>query len=160
MARDPLVILGKLRDREVQAARRVLADHQATLAEAEARAAAARQALREEAEAGDPAAYAAWLPRGLAEQAEAEATRQQAEAGLEAARQALAAARTAARAVELLEEKRAREAREEEERRATRSNEEWAAHRHAARGKDQGPDGSRACGSRPDAAAARRSSDG
>lgn len=134
MARDPLVIVGKLRDQEVQSARRVMADRQALLAEAEAAIAAAARALRDEAEGGDALAYAAWLPRGRAAQAAAEAARQRAEAAFEEAREALTAARTAARAVELLREMRARQAREEAAQRATLASQEWAARRHAAGG--------------------------
>ncbi len=131
MARNPLAIVARLRDLEVQAARRALLDREADLAAAEARIASAGQALHDEAVAGDPAAYAAWLPRARADQAAAEAARLRAAAAAEEARAALAAARAAAHAIERMQQERALLERKKAERLAELQIDAWAAHRYA-----------------------------
>jgi hypothetical protein len=118
MARDPLATLARLRRLAVSEARRDLAEALAAEDAALARATAAEAALTDEAETAEPAAYAAWLPRGLAE-ARAEAAKAEAAArAAERQRLALAEARAAERAVELLAAKRAAEAAKAADRRA------------------------------------------
>jgi flagellar biosynthesis chaperone FliJ len=118
MARDPLSTLARLRRLAVSEAKRDLAQALAAEEAALARAAAAEAALTGEAKTENPAAYAAWLPRGIAE-ARAEAAK--AEAALRATerqRLLLAEARAAERAVELLLAKREAEAARMADRRA------------------------------------------
>jgi flagellar biosynthesis chaperone FliJ len=118
MARDPLATLARLRKLAVNEAKRDLAEALAAEDAALARATAAEAALTDEAETADPAAYAAWLPRGLAE-ARAEAAKAEAAArAAERQRLLLAEARAAERAVELLADKRAAEAAKAADRRA------------------------------------------
>jgi flagellar biosynthesis chaperone FliJ len=118
MARDPLATLARLRRLAVSEAKRDLAQALAAEDAALTRAAAAEAALTGEAETAEPGAYAAWLPRGIAE-ARAEAAK--AEAALRATerqRLSLAEARAAERAVEMLAAKREAEAARVADRRA------------------------------------------
>ncbi|WP_144186465.1 hypothetical protein [Elioraea rosea] len=118
MRRDPLATLARLRRLSVNEARRDLAAAIAAEDAALARAEAAERALTTEAEQGDPGAYAAWLPLGLA-QARAEAAKADAAArASERRRLALAEARAAERSVEILAEKRDAEAAKAAQRRA------------------------------------------
>ncbi len=116
MPRDPLAVLLRLRGLEVLQAQRRLADRLSALSQAEMRAQAACDALREEG-AGDAAELAAWLPRGLAERDRAAALRAQRAASADQARQAVAEARIAQRATETLRAQRREEQRRSEERR-------------------------------------------
>lgn len=116
MARDPLEALARLRRHAVTMERRRLAERLAGLTAAEARQAATAAALVEEA-AGDPADFAAWLPRGLAESRVA------------AAQDAVAAARAEELALELLRERRAAEEARKAARRAQAALDEAAARR-------------------------------
>ncbi len=100
-----LAVLARLRRFEVAAGRRRLAEAIAAGVEAELRRVAAATALQGEAAAGDAGAYAAWLPRGLAERDRAAAALHLAEERVAGARAALTAARTAERVVELLQER-------------------------------------------------------
>jgi flagellar biosynthesis chaperone FliJ len=97
MSRDPLATLARLRRLAVTEARRDLAEALA---------------------AEDPGAYAAWLPRGLAEARAAAAKAEAASRATARQRQALAEARAAERAVEIIAERRAADAARAAERRA------------------------------------------
>lgn len=115
-----LATLRRLRRQGLEEAARALADAQAAQNQAEAASATARRRLdaeREAAEdlaAGDGAveAYAAWLPRGRAALAEAEAAQARATAMTDLARHRLAAARVAMEAADLLAQRLRREAEE------------------------------------------------
>jgi flagellar export protein FliJ len=113
MSRDPLAPLLRVRELQVNHARRSLADRRAGAAEAAKREEAARRAISSELSGGYgfADAFAAWLPvaRERADKAAGETTL--AEQAVEAARSALAAERAGARTVELLIERRALEAR-------------------------------------------------
>ena len=113
---DPLATLARLRRLEVAQARKQLAERNAALAAAEVRHDAARAAPGREAEAAKcaasaamthPAAYAAWLPLGLAERERAARAAQHSANLVQMARDALAVQRTAERQVELLREQQA-----------------------------------------------------
>lgn len=116
MPRDPLTVLARLRRLEVEQARRMLASQQEALTAAHARAAAAETALASE-QGSDPADYAAFLPKGLAEREKAAQAVRRAQASLEVARVALAERRTRERAVELLQAQRDAAARQDAARR-------------------------------------------
>ncbi|MDT8293768.1 hypothetical protein RQ744_07260, partial [Roseomonas mucosa] len=65
-ARDPLVVLRRLRATEVEQAKRAFGDRLSRLAAAEQSGQAAEEALRREAAlAAEPRDHAAWLPLGL-----------------------------------------------------------------------------------------------
>ncbi len=116
---DPLATLARLRRLEVAQARKQLAERNAALAAAEVRHDAARAAPGREAEAAKCAAsaamthpaayaaYAAWLPLGLAERERAARAAQHSANLVQMARDALAVQRTAERQVELLREQQA-----------------------------------------------------
>jgi flagellar biosynthesis chaperone FliJ len=118
MARDPLATLARLRRLAVNEAKRDLADALAAEDAALARATAAEAALTGEAETSEPGAYAAWLPRGLAEARAEGAKAEAAGRATERQRLTLAEARAAERAVELLAARRAAEAAKAADRRA------------------------------------------
>jgi flagellar export protein FliJ len=111
MPPDPLSALARLRRFQVTTARRHLADRHAAAELAVRRQEEAAAALRVEGAQGDAAAYAAWLPRGLAEHDRARLAAHQAESRVAEAQDALGAARAAERLVETLREARAEEAR-------------------------------------------------
>lgn len=117
MARDPLAVLQRLRDMEVNEARRVLGERRAQEEAAQREAEAAQAALVQEALLGDPQAYAAWLPRGRAELERRAKRAQIAAQRREQAEEALVQARAGLRSVERLAELRAEEAEAEEARR-------------------------------------------
>lgn len=117
MPADPLAVLARLRGLETCAAQQRLATQLGRVAAAAARVAAAEGALLEERGAGDPAGYAAWLPRALAERDRAALAERLAEDSLQAAQSALAECRAAERAVARLREQRAAEARRQAGRR-------------------------------------------
>jgi len=117
MAADPLAVLARLRLLETRAAQQRLAMQLSHAAAAAARVVAAEGALLEERSAGDPADYATWLPRALAERERAAVAERLAESSLQAAQLALAGCRAAERAVALLREQHAAEARRRAERR-------------------------------------------
>jgi len=98
MARDPLVVLARLRALQRDAARRELADAQGALAEAEALARGSADAMAREAGAAG-ADYAAWLPAARAAREAANRRVARAEAGVAVARDALVEARSAAESV-------------------------------------------------------------
>src|SRR4051794_30169271 len=105
MARDPLAALRRLRSLEVLEARRLLAERQAALRQAEV--AAAEAAARLEVEAalaadlpGGAADYAAWVPLGRAACDRQRAAADRAGALAEFGRTALAGTRAAENAVE------------------------------------------------------------
>jgi hypothetical protein len=124
MARDPLLILSRLRRLEVAEARRAVAARGAEADAAARQRAAALRALDEEAAAA-PADYAAFLPRALAEgEAAAQAVRR-AEAGLDVARQGLAVARAAERAVQEVAARRRAATREKAARQAQARLDDW-----------------------------------
>jgi hypothetical protein len=101
MARDPLIVLARLRALQRDAARRDLADAQGRLAAAEADARNAEADLAREA--GAPGVdYAAWLPAARAAREAATAGVARAEAGVTVARGALVEARAAAESVDQL----------------------------------------------------------
>lgn len=120
MARDPLIVLARLRALQRDEARRGMAAAQAALAGAEQAAGAAGEAFAREATCGPVVDYAAWLPAARLGRQHAGEALTQAEAAAEAARLALLTARAEAEAVEQLRRaQRAarRRARESEEQR-------------------------------------------
>lgn len=104
MRPDPLASLARLRRLETGAARRRLADDAGRLLAAENRAEMATAALRTEGDAtlANPADYAAWLGRGIAERDRAALVVGAAAKRSEEGRAALAAARVAERCIEQL----------------------------------------------------------
>lgn len=138
---DPLVTLARLGRLKTEEARRRLSERLDALGAAEARQAAAQEALAAEAdqarsgevsEAPVPVgAYAAWLPRGLAERDRAAAALRLQAGRAEAAREALAGSRAEERAVELLREARAAERRRIEARRTSETLADFLAHRRS-----------------------------
>jgi flagellar export protein FliJ len=127
--RDPLATLARLRSLETDLARQRLAESLGRVAAAEARAATAAGALQAEQGAGQPADYATWLRRGLAERDRAARTLALTEAQSEVARTGLAGARTAERSLERLREQRREAAAERAERRAALLLDDFAARR-------------------------------
>jgi hypothetical protein len=111
MPADPLAVLARLRGLETRAAQQRLAGQLGRVAAVAARVVVAEGALLEERDAGDPADYASWLPRALAERERAALAERLAETSLQTARSALADCRAAERAVERLREQHAAEAR-------------------------------------------------
>ncbi|TPG48423.1 hypothetical protein EAH89_22850 [Roseomonas nepalensis] len=106
---DSLAVLARLRNAEVAAARRRVAEEAARREAAEMAARSADEALVAEARHGT--GYVAWLPRGLALRAAAEDEARRAQERAAEAILSLAAARASERAVESLSEMRAAEAR-------------------------------------------------
>jgi len=102
MARDPLIVLARLRALQRDAARRDMAAAQASLADAEQAAQAAGEAFTREAVLGPVADYAGWLPAGRREGQRAGEALARAEAAAGTARLALLSARAEAEAVEQL----------------------------------------------------------
>lgn len=117
MPADPLAVLARLRGLETRAAQQRLATQLARAEAATVRVVAAEAALLEERSAGDPADYASWLPRALAERERTVVAERLAEDSLRTAQSALADCRAAERAVERLREQRAAEARRQAGRR-------------------------------------------
>jgi hypothetical protein len=134
MARDPLLVLARLRRVEADRAKRHLAERLLAQANAERGVDAAREALVAEAAEGEPAAFGAWLPRALAERERAAGHLRLAEQAAAAAREALGTARAAERATELLQEKRAAEERRAAQRRDAAVLDEAAAQRSRPQG--------------------------
>lgn len=106
MARDPVALLARLRRIEMRRAQRHLAERLAMAGAAEARLAAAEDALPAEAAMDNAAAFGAWLPRALAERDRARLASGQARTLVEESRDVLAAAQVALRAVELFQARR------------------------------------------------------
>ena len=117
MPRDPLRTLARLREIEVDAARRTLAEARAVLVQRQQAVAAAQAALRAESPADAPATYGAFLEAGLAQRQAEAAALLRAEHALEAERDALAAARRAEKLLAALRDRRAAAARREARRR-------------------------------------------
>jgi flagellar protein FliJ len=113
-----LATLLRLRRQGLEAASRALGEAQAAQDQAETEARAARRRLETEREAAEDLAaddaaveaYAAWLPRGRAALAEAEAAQARAMEATVLARARLAAARIAMEAADLLAERQRQEA--------------------------------------------------
>ena len=105
MARDPLVMLARLRDLDVRAAQRSLAEARAALSREQDAAATAETVLR--AEQPGTATYGAFLARGLAARQAQAAAVARAEASVEAERDALAFARGAEKVLGILRDRRA-----------------------------------------------------
>ncbi|MBE9607357.1 hypothetical protein IAI18_21015 [Acetobacteraceae bacterium H6797] len=132
MARDPLAILQRLRDLEVTEAQRRLAERRAQEDLAQRQAEATAAALLSEAAQRDPHGFAAWMPRGRAEQERAArlahiAGNQRAEA-----ERGLAEARAALKGVERLAEMREEEAKKAREKKVQGLLDEVGARRGAA----------------------------
>jgi hypothetical protein len=119
MARDPLIVLARLRALQRDEARRDMAAAQEALAGAEQGARAAGEAVTREAVCGPVADYAAWLPAAHRAEQRAGETLASAEAMAEGARLALLKARADAEAVDQL-----RSARRAAHRRARESQEQ------------------------------------
>ena len=117
MAKDPLVMLQKLRRLEAQAERRALAERLAAEEAARQAVAAADQALRQESSEGWNPNLGAFIQKALDDRAAAKAAQEDAERQTDRQRQMLADARAAERVVEKLRENRAAEAALEEARR-------------------------------------------
>lgn len=127
---DPLASLARLRRLETGTARRRLAEEAERLLAAERRADAADAALHSEQEAGEPADYAAWLGRGVAERDRARIGVRHAEGRSAEARDGLASARAAERALELFREERLLRERRRANRRAQASLDDIGAGLH------------------------------
>ncbi len=108
---NPQASLARLRRLQTGTARRRLAEEADRLGAAEGRAEAARAAPRLEAEAGDPADYAAWIGRGMAERDRAAFGAAHAAERFARGQAALAEARVAERCIEQLQQDRAAAAR-------------------------------------------------
>jgi hypothetical protein len=102
MTRDPLDTLAMLRDAEVAAAQRSLADARAATAAQHRAADAAEAALSAEQPGSLPVTYGAFLACGLADRQAQRAALARAEAAEEAERDALARARAAEKVVGML----------------------------------------------------------
>jgi flagellar biosynthesis chaperone FliJ len=132
MARDPLRVLARLRRLEVDQAKRQLAERLRAHALAGRGVAAAEAALVAEAEVqDDPAAFGAWLPRGLAERKRAERGLAHTTLRSEEARSAMTALRAAERAVEAMRDRRAAASSRQATRRDQQRLDELAAQRAA-----------------------------
>ena len=117
MAKDPLVMLQKLRRLEAQAERRALAERLAAEEAARQAVAATDQALRQESSEGWNPNLGAFIQKALDDRAAARAAQEDAERETDRQRQMLADARAAERVVEKLRENREAEAAREEARR-------------------------------------------
>jgi len=117
MAKDPLVMLQKLRRLEAQAERRALAERLAAEEAARQAVAATDQALRQESSEGWNPNLGAFIQKALDDRAAAKAAQEDAKRETDRQRQMLADARAAERVVEKLRENRAAEAAREEARR-------------------------------------------
>jgi hypothetical protein len=109
--RDPLAMLAKLRQTELEAARRRLAAAADALLRQRRAAAEADAALRAETPEGAPPTYGAFLARSLACRQAETAALARAEAALDAERDAVATARRAEKVLALLRQRRAAVAR-------------------------------------------------
>jgi hypothetical protein len=107
MPRDALSTLARLREIEVEAARRRLMAARDALARQQEAAAAAEAALRAESPDGACPTYGAFLAAGLAVRHAHAAATARAEAALAAERDALAGARRAEKVLGLLRDRRA-----------------------------------------------------
>jgi flagellar biosynthesis chaperone FliJ len=131
-ARDPLAVLARLRRLEVDQAKRQLTERLRAHALAEHGVRAAEAALTAEAEVqDDPAAFGAWLPRGLAERERAQRGLAHAATRSEEARAVMTALRAAGRAVEVVRDRRVANLSRQEARRDQQRLDELAAQRAA-----------------------------